>query len=240
MSTMAMPIAPERGCGMRKAGGIYAEVPLSPFGVPLSHFLFEPPQEFDVETLGVTPVGVTLIEMEGVTHIVDWVGESFYPNVADMIDEIRSMGLSRRLPSNLDFERLTPGSKIILLHRKALVANHKEVGMTYEDVGSKCPKDLDYPDQHPPGMCIGGWYHDLTGTLPAVDGDDGAVVRRMPNGSSYRGIAPNEKKRKYRVAAFAAFHVSQITVVNDPDGGKHHGAMDVARKSSLPVALEAV
>ncbi len=225
---------------MRKAGGIYAEVPLSPFGAPLSQFLFEPPQEFDTDALGVTPVGVTLIEMDGVTHIVDWVGESFYPNVADMVEEIRSMGLSRRLPSSLDFERLTPASRIILLHRKALVVNHKEVGMTYEDVGPKCPKDLDYPDRHPTGMCIGGWYHDLLDAKAAVDGQDGAVVRRMPNGSSYRGVAANDVKREYQVAAFASFHVPQITVINDPDGGKHHGAMDAARKSSLPVALEEI
>lgn len=117
-------IAVPRGCGpARDEGGIYAEVGLSPVGLPLSFFLVDPPIPVSCAALGLTPVGVTLIEREGVTHVLDWVGSTHYPNVADFVEETLLFGLSRRLPQTLDFARLGPLSRIILVHGRAHIDN---------------------------------------------------------------------------------------------------------------------
>lgn len=51
-----------------------------PVSQPL-HFLCDPPVLVDDWHL--SPVGVQLIERNGITHIIDWVGSMYYPNVAD-------------------------------------------------------------------------------------------------------------------------------------------------------------
>jgi hypothetical protein len=97
---------PVRGCGTRVKGGIYAECKLSPFGMPIEHFLIDPPNPIP-DDLGLTPVGVKLFERDGVFHILDWVGSAHYKNVADFIEETRNFGASRRLSKSTDFSKLT-------------------------------------------------------------------------------------------------------------------------------------
>ena len=70
-----------RGCGYRQPGGAYFAVPLGPDGRPIEEFLIDPPVVIDDPTrLGLAPVGVTLIEREGATHVIDIVGREHYPN----------------------------------------------------------------------------------------------------------------------------------------------------------------
>ncbi len=132
MSINAIPVA--RGCAPRKSGGVYFECGFSPSGQPVEHFLCDPPVLVDDWHL--SPVGVQLIERNGVTHIVDWVGSMHYPNVADFIEEVRRFGLSRRLSSKLDFSRITPQTRILLVHQRAYVDNFEEY-QTWS-----CPKHL--------------------------------------------------------------------------------------------------
>jgi hypothetical protein len=108
-----------RGCGdSRQAGGIYACCGLSPVGSPIENFLVDSPIPIDKNDYGLSSKGTTWLEKDGVWHLLDIVGENYYPNVADFVEEARRMGISRRLSGKLEFERLTKDSRIILLHRR--------------------------------------------------------------------------------------------------------------------------
>ena len=192
-----------RGCGERKRGGIYAECGLSPWGVPIEHFLVDPPQVVDAGALGLASIGVKLIEMHGALHVFDIVGAEHYPNVADFVEEVRVMGASRRLAKTLDFAKLTADSKLVLLHRRAHIDNAGDsfasLG-TWPPPGWQCPKRLPEHQQpgSPPAMCAGLWWTDVDGGVPCTQWDAGhrhatpslsgphegaplqAVTRRMP------------------------------------------------------------
>jgi len=115
-----------RGCGTRKAGGIYGEVELSENGTPFDMFLLDPPQESPVQ---VKAVGVQLIELEGVFHILDRVGTKHYEYTADFVEEARRFGISRRFPKTIDFSKITADSRLVLVHEKAFVSNMKELNL---------------------------------------------------------------------------------------------------------------
>lgn len=121
MSEWSIPV--NRGCGYRIEGGVYWDLGMSRYGKAVEDFLIDPPKIVDLDALGVTPRGVHLIEKNGVWHILDWVGAENYPNVADMVEEIRRFGLSRRLSDKLDFSKLTKDSRILLIHPRAFIRN---------------------------------------------------------------------------------------------------------------------
>ena len=130
MSNTSMPLVTSgarRGCGYRQPGGAYFAVPLGPGGRPLEEFLIDPPVVIDNPArLGLASVGVTLIERDGVTHVLDVVGREHYPTVASFIDEARRLGISRRAPRTIDFTRITPASRLLLAHAHADIANAVE------------------------------------------------------------------------------------------------------------------
>ena len=116
-----------RGCGYRQPGGAYFAVPLGPGGRPIEEFLIDPPVVIDDPgRLGLASVGVTLIERDGVTHVIDIVGREHYPTVAAFIDEARRLGISRRAPRTIDFGRITQASRLLLAHGHADIANAAE------------------------------------------------------------------------------------------------------------------
>ena len=115
-----------RGCGYRESGGAYLAVPLGPGGRPVEEFLVDPPTVVDQAKLGLHAVGITLVERDGVTHVLDIVGREHYPTVAAFIDEARTMGISRRASANTDFTRITRDSRLLLLHADAEIANAPE------------------------------------------------------------------------------------------------------------------
>lgn len=166
-----------RGCGLRKGGGVYAECRLGKGGNPIEDYLMDPPQVVNAQALGLSSVGVHLIEVEGTWHIFDIVGAEHYPNVADYIEETRYMGASRRLSRTLDFSKITPASKLVLLHRRGSVANFADYYAAIRasfgsqlavDAGLEshwhCPKAL---PQHawqtapPTSMCAGLYWCDV-------------------------------------------------------------------------------
>jgi hypothetical protein len=115
-----------RGCGLRQPGGAYLAVPLSLWGQPLEAFLIDPPTVVARTALGLAPVGVSLIERDGVTHVLDIVGREHYPTVASFVDEARLLGVSRRISRRSEFARLSAESRLILLHPDADIANAPE------------------------------------------------------------------------------------------------------------------
>ncbi|MBW4554196.1 MAG: hypothetical protein KME35_24300 [Aphanocapsa sp. GSE-SYN-MK-11-07L] len=205
-------IAVTRGCGTRKQGGIYFETGLSPYGQTLEYFIADPP--ILVDNWNLSAVGVQLIERQGVTHIVDWVGSKHYPNVADYLEEVRRFGLSRRLAKTLDFSRLTKQTRILLVHARAWVENFTEYRAW------TCPKDLAHhlPDvlrQEPEAdkrMCAGVWWQDIEGGISQT-GDPLQVKREMPSFSYSGRCRPEGVKPQYRPAIFASFPCSRLVVV---------------------------
>ncbi len=109
-----------RGCGYRQPGAAY-------LAVPLGEFLIDPPVVVDDPgALGLTSIGTTMIERGGITHVLDIVGREHYPTVLAFVDEARRMGISRRISRNSDFSKITPASRLLLLHPHADIANAPE------------------------------------------------------------------------------------------------------------------
>lgn len=236
----------ERGCGRRKKGAIYSNCPLGEGGTPIEEFLIDPPQRL---TLELAPQGVQIFEAEGVAHIIDWVGSSHYPNVADFVEEVRRMGMSRRLPKTLAFERLTLESRHFLVHSRAIVAHpemyRREDAMPKD--GHRCPKALAmHQAAVEPGtlrspMCAGIWWEDLDPFGAFVEPDvpgSRVVTRKIPCGT-YEGLcSPGDPKaREYVAGIFAGFPIWNLQVVRDPDGGSHNAAADAAARAGLEIEI---
>lgn len=175
-----------RGCGVRKVGGIYFEVGLSPYGQPLENFIVCPPIAVDLQAWGAAKVGQTLIERDGVTHILDYVGSKYYPNVADCLEEGRVQGFSRRagLASAKDYARINANTRLLLVHAHAQIDNFQQyinsMRGELERRTVNCPRRH---DEHRPAnvpleeMCGGLWYHDVEGEMgPLLPEDENFVV----------------------------------------------------------------
>jgi hypothetical protein len=227
---------------------------MGPGGAPIEDFLLCPPQIIGEQSadrqsisvlsgegdgsqvIRVTPRGVRLVQVGGIWHIVDWVGSKFYKNVADFVEEVKRFGLSRRLPSNLDYGKLTAESRIMLLHSRAWITNYPEYENYWVDLGKgymPCPK---HPPVHKFGdeMCAGVWWQDID--FPYYPAQFGPTVTvKMPS-FEYMAV-PRHKmiKPQYKVAAFAVFPIHRLAVVRDNDGGQHEQNADKARKAGLRV-----
>lgn len=141
-----------RACGDRQPGGAYLCLPLGPGGSPVEDFLIDPPIEIDSQALGLSPVGVTLLARDGVTHVLDIIGREHYPTVEAFVDEVRRMGVSRRIAITTDFARLTNGSRLLTLHDHAHIANAAEF-----PTDRPCPTRNPDHDAHHPVMCARLW-----------------------------------------------------------------------------------
>lgn len=241
-----------RGCGAsRTVGAIYAECPLSARGLSLEYCLVDPPIPVDCKELGITQVGVKLVERNGVWHIMDWVGSAHYNNVADYVEEVRRFGLSRRLATNLDFKKLTSQSRILLLHSRAYIYNYDEYKNCEPDVEELeglvpypvCPRNL--PQHKRPEMstmCARLWYQDVTGGDINASPDDTEgrlrrVIRKMPSFQYFALTAPEGVKPNYKVAIFASFPIANLAVVKDEENGLHNRSLAFAKEARIPVKL---
>ena len=241
----------KRGCGSRKKGGIYSTCPLGPGGTPVDAFLIDPPSELPEGLADLSRQGVMLFDRDGVTHVLDWVGSNHYPNVADFIEEVKRMGMSRRLPSTTEFSRLSALSQHFLVHERAIVA-HPELYRQPTDPKNveayTCPKDIAV---HCCGnaigrapMCAGIWWEDLDGATSDYDGGmtvdpaDRRVIRQISCGEYAGLVAPiAPSMREYMPGIFAAFPISRLEVVKDDVADRHDAAVDKAGKSKLDVTL---
>jgi hypothetical protein len=153
MQTTLVTSGARRGCGYRQPGGAYLAVPLGPGGKPVEHFLVDPPLVVDPSALGLSSVGTAMIERDGVTHVLDVVGREHYPTVAEFIEEARRMGVSRRISRTADFSRLGHGSRMLLLHAHAHIANAPEFVST-----KRCPCEVpEHLAEGFNGMCARLW-----------------------------------------------------------------------------------
>jgi len=104
-----------RGCGSRKSGGVYVECGLSDRGVDISNFMLDPVTPFEMDTHR----GQEIRERDGTFHLFDHVGAAHYPTAADIYEEVRRHGASRRASPTQKFELLGPDSRMILVHPRA-------------------------------------------------------------------------------------------------------------------------
>jgi hypothetical protein len=230
----------KRQCGYRKKGGAYLTVPTSEDGAPLEDFLLNPPQPVDLEALGIGPRGVHLIEKNGVWHVFDVVGQENYPNVCDVIIEAKTLGVSRRceLP---DYSKLSPESRLVLIHQRAFIQNHLEYIDRFteqEKDDFRCPRGRHDPDDLSE-MCAGLWRHDVVeGVERNPEGHRDLVSRRLECGALYHCYGrPIDLTPVYRYAIFGIFPIGGIEVVRDPEGKTHEKKMLKTRKSQIPVSL---
>ena len=126
MSNFATTIPGARGCGSsRESGGIYLSMGLSPDGVPIWNFLVDPAIPFQGEKFqGVHLASPEMTEgwPEDSVLLLDMVGKEFYPIVPDFVEEVRRMGLSRRIAAGFDFSSLRDKTVYLgLIHWRATV-----------------------------------------------------------------------------------------------------------------------
>jgi len=228
-----------RGCGSRVVGGVYAEVKTGDEGVPIEAFLVDPPSPVDAQALGLTDKGVRLVQLGDTWHVFDIIGENYYPNVADFVEEGRWMGVSRRLPSNLDFSKIDPEkSRLVLLHRRAIITNLGETG--FLNLPHICPKGI---ARHDAGvldeMCAGLWWHDLSPKHL-----DASQMREIKGGTRYKAWErpKGSTKPERTLGIFMTLPISNLTVIkgrNEEENARVEKIYDkIAGKSKLPVTLE--
>lgn len=220
----AIPV--QRGCGRRQKGGCYAECGLGPGGRPIEAFLFDPPILVP-DGFNVPNRGVLLTERGGVWHIIDRIGNEFYPSPADFVEESLRYGVSRRLPNNIDFSKLTAESRLLLVHDRAWVENCADFAPW------RCPKHLEHHafDQSPP-MCAGVWWEDVRDVNALAPGIR-HVRRQMPGFDYEARRVPDGVEGQYRQAFFASFPIHRLAVVKGSP--KTAAGKAAAQKSTLPV-----
>ena len=158
-----------RGCGRRTEDSLYLCVSESPLGQPLDAFLVDPAKPW---TGGHFRAPIIFRDRRGVNHILIWIGATYYPYVSDYIQECKVMGVSRKVPVNYDFSRLTPGrSQLLLVHPRAIPQ------FNYSLLREWCPKKIEDPHR-----CVGDLW-DLSSakgfrrhTLHEGEGDELTVV----------------------------------------------------------------
>jgi hypothetical protein len=154
--------------------------------------------------------------------------------VADFIEEVRRYGLSRKLNPKLDFSKLTLQSRIVLLHSRAVIENHKE----YKS-GHACPRGIT-SHNHNEEMCCKLYWEDVDGGEPdpsLIPGQERRVCRKMPS-FEYRGYPiPAGVEPAYHLGIFASFPIHALVVINDPEEKKHEVVLDRAKASKLRVEL---
>jgi hypothetical protein len=156
MQSLLVTSGARRGCGIRQPGGAYLAVPLGPGGSPIEHFLIDPPILIDAHSLGLAAVGVTMIDRDGATHVLDIVGREHYPTVAEFVEEARRLGVSRRIAKATDFSRITRASRLILLHAHADIANAPEF-----PTSGCCPCEVaEHRADRFSGMCARLWWQE--------------------------------------------------------------------------------
>lgn len=252
-----------RGCGTRVPGGIYLVLELSPVGRPVEDFLIDPPVKIDPSAAGVSPLGVTLMDdANGVTHVLDWIGSQHYPNVADFIEEVRQMGISRRVSKALDFSRITRESTLITIHARAWIENYPEREHACQPWLKRCPRGYEHGhlilDESPakpigaltpadvmPGPvtklpCVRAYWDDVAvdTTNAARSGHPRSIVRTMPSCQYAARTRPASPRPEYAPAMFARWPLGKIVVIRDQFGGSHEDAADAASDAGLPVVIE--
>lgn len=111
-----------RGCGERTEDVPYLCSSQSLYGLPVEAFIIDPVEKWDLKGHS---RGYTLYKNNGINHIVIFVGKQYYPSPWDFVEEVKHFGVSRRIPENFPFDKLTPGkSNMYFAHSRAIPTFH--------------------------------------------------------------------------------------------------------------------
>lgn len=251
---MAHTAGVKRGCGLRAAGGIYFETGLSQHGRPVEDFLIDPPIAVDLKALGISDVGVHLVEHRGRKVVMDVVGVEHYPNVADFIEEVRRFGVSRRAPVSFPFDELDARTVLLMIHRKAVIKNAADYYTRDASIDWTCPKRVDGhrselvwreytayydgDDVEPlTETCAGLWWRDL----PPMDATDTKPAKAMRDMPSFRYEAwrrPATIVPEYEYGIFAAFPITNVSIIHTEDRKRLTKAVDAVAQSPLPYSID--
>ncbi len=212
-----------RGCGSRKPGGVYLCTALSEDGSPIEDFLVDPVRPFHGEPFR-APILWNDISNPELFHAVIWVGAEFYPSLVDFVEEVKAKGASRRIPSNFDFSKLTPGaSRMIFIHPKAFTT-------TAHLPANGCPKH--YPLHGLNEPCIGAHWDYVQGLGGSVSG------RTATLGDLQYAVPPQEDIMPLLTPGFfMALPITHVEyeAMNDGDTGPEtiHQASDLGFEVSI-------
>ena len=226
-----LAIGGKRLCGNgRILGGWYLECALSAHGQrPLDHFLVDYPMLLPA-SISVNPLGVTLWkDQEGVTHVVDHVGQQSYPFVPDFWEEARRMGFSRKIAPSLPLGTLSARSRFLFVHARGHVANAAQL-MPFTEGVHTCPTGKTHPQTTP---CAGLHW------LITPGGKPGSRRRFLADGDYLLRGALHEGAPavRYQPAIFASVPITGISHIAHASGvlGIHRTQMAAAQHSGLPV-----
>lgn len=246
-----------RGCGdSRDAGGVYMEVGGVGGAIPMYEIIKDPVVPFDPASIDLSPIGVKIVEVNGVYHVFDWVGATHYPNAADFLEEAIRLGLSRRISKKEDFSKLTAASKLILIHPKAVM---NAPASYIANRAIPCPTGK-HPDPSNRCDCAGRlWLIGDPGTTD-LELDEAYVTpsgvfpewaphpvepfymcgrRTMPSFTYTLAERPHDVDVTFSPGIIAIAPIERLAVVRHPgDPEAEADALSKARHSSLPVNLE--
>ncbi len=170
---------------------------------------------------------------ETVTHVIDYIGRSFYPNTVDDIEEIRAIGSSRRIPSSFPFHLLTERSKHFRVHERAYIENWKE----YREYGGhRCPKKIDKHEIGiPTDICASIYWKDYEPEETSHHTNYRSRTIRLPCGKLFQvHQRPDEITPIYRRAFYMALPITGIEIVKSSIH-THIKNKEKAEKANLPV-----
>lgn len=194
----------------------------------------DPMQALDPVEIGVTPIGVHLIEMNGVNHVVDIVGVQHYPAPVFFVEEMLRHGVSRRIPKTFPFEKLDPArSKLILLHKRAFVEGH--------DTTEVYCRLLRHDRSDP--LCSGAWWTTvpkklLTEDSPANGGTGTKNRAKIASGEAF-DVSAETGKETYSYGVLAILPIERLVGIHDPEEPLSlESGMKAASKAGFRSVLE--
>jgi hypothetical protein len=177
-------------------------------------------------------VGVDIIMgPDGLYHVVDHVGLSYYPWASDILEEGRLYGFSRRVPKNLDFSKLTPGSRILMVHARGLLGNAGALHPYFDDekLRRRCglySKIGSLEHLNDPSIPCS---RDAYAVAPATEVNAEALryTRRFTENVSYTVYPPSPEAPEplFASAIIASLPISNISVIRARDGS-HLGTLE--------------
>jgi len=235
-----------RGCGSREAGGVYVECGLSDKGIDISNFISDPVPRFEIQTKR----GQEVRERNGTYHLFDHVGKAHYPTAADIFEEVRRHGASRRTSPNQQFELLGPDSRLILVHPRAYplpvkalakierklglqnMPSHRQHCMLYRKTQGENTTHFEHGGDHPP-RCTrfwwldAGWERPVNRSSPAEEDGEGNLESPEYVGGLKFPYPVGEDGRRY---------VKQGTrSIGDTGFRTHGGPLEESRGETGPV-----
>jgi len=229
-----------RGCGERKDKGLYLESIPGEDGLPIEHFIFDPPIPINQE-----PFRAPILyrdEKSGVYHVLIWVGKKFYESPFDFIEEASVKGVSRRIPKNFPIEKLSRKSVMLFVHSDAILQNWRELTEKLKEHGISripCPKNRE-EHQSLKENCIALLYYLMKGEPTGREDSAGRWVKRQVGDLDYSVPNPLEDLNFIPVFKTGIFLYAPITNIAyiSKDGKVEESIAEKANECKLPVIVK--